>query len=944
MTHRAELLSTARRDGDRRAAFRSEPVERRARPKAELEREYRDKRYALESPSSPSTESRTSPNPLAVNNLQACLPRIHLLLAVALLFTASATASLEDAETALREGRYDDAIAAFEDESVATPTPRLYKGWIEALRLTGRYDEALARVDAFLEKEPASVELENTRGEILYERGRIDEARGAFEKSNSGGARDHLVAELNLAILAYESGDVAEAMRGFDRFIDVYNQNSRLRAEELTAVAVACWYLGATNPQLYRDALKAFDEAKALDPASHEPTLLVGALFLEKYNSPDASSSFEQVLGVNAQHPEALLGLAKVKAFDGSPEALTLTEQALEINPSYVAARAFLAEQRLGLEEFDDARDEARKALEVNPVSPEALPILAAAELLSGDGAAFSEVERRALEQNPRDADFYNKLADIAVQNRLYERAVAFSSKAVELNDRSWSAYGALGVNQLRLGDIEDGRANLERSFEGDPYNVWNKNTLDLLDTFPDYVTTETERFELFIEGSESELLAVYFGKVAEQAYEALAAQYDYRPPTPIRIEVFPSHGDFSVRTLGLPGLGALGVCFGPVIAVDSPSARPKGQFNWASTLWHELAHTFTLGVTDHKVPRWFSEGLSVLEERRALPGWGDDVNLGFLAAYQREKLLPIAELNNGFMRPTYPQQIGISYYQASLVSELIERDYGFQAIRDMLAGYRDGFATPEVFQQALGLSLDAFDERFDAYLAERFDTVAATLRLPPEGEAPPTEVEDLASRAERDEFDFIAHLETGRRALADGDTDTAEKHLERAKELFPGYAEEGSPYLVLAQMHEDAGRSKRAATELQTFVDLNENHYDAHVKLSQLYQELAETEKAAEMLERALYIYPFELIVHEDLAALLRESGRYSDVVVERRALLALTTDRAQALYDLALAYHEAGDNVSARRELLRALELAPAFKDGLRLLLTLKAAEGDA
>ena len=872
--------------------------------------------------------------------------RVGVVLWVVLVFglgVGSSVASLEDAEASLREGRYDDALSGFEDASVSTPTPRLYKGWVEALRLTGQYDDALARIDAFLQKEPASVELENARGELLYARGRVDEARQAFEKAIAGRAGDSLDAELNLAILIYEDGDVADALRRFDRFIDVYNQSSRLGAEELMAVGVACRYLGVTNHELYRDALKALDEAKAKDPSSLEPSILAGALFLEKYNSPDASKSFGEALAVNPNHPEALLGLAKVKAFDGSPEALTLTEKALEVNPSYVAARAFLAERHLGLEEYDKAREQALKALEVNPVSPDALPILAASELLIGNEAAFEEIELRALARNPKHAGFYNKLADIAVQNRLYHRAVEFASKAVELDDRSWTGYGILGVNQLRLGDIEEGRASLERSFEGDPYNVWNKNTLDLLDTFPDYVTTETERFELFIEGSESELLAVYFRKIAEQAYDALAARYHYRPETPIRIEVFPSHGDFSVRTLGLPGLGALGVCFGSVIAVDSPSARPKGQFNWASTLWHELAHTFTLGVTDHKVPRWFSEGLSVLEERRARPGWGDDVNLGFLAAYQRDKLLSIAGLNNGFMRPTYPQQIGISYYQASLVSELIERDYGFQAIRDMLAGYRSGLPTEEVFKQILELELEEFDERFETYLAQRFDAVAATLRLPPEGEGPPVVVEDLATRASQDEFDFIAHLEMGKRALADGDTDKAETYLERAKKLFPEYADEGSPYIALASIHEDAGRTARAAAELQTFVDINENHYDAHLKLSQLYQELGETEQAAAILERALYIYPFELTVHQDLARLFRESERYRDVVSERQALVALTTDRAQALYDLALAYHEAGDNASARRELLRALEIAPAFKDGLFLLLKLKAAEGD-
>ena len=125
-------------------------------------------------------------------------------------FARAEGASLEDAELALGEGRYGDAIAAFEAASVSMPTPRLYHGWIEALRLTGQNDEALGRVDAFVAKEPASVELENVRGEVLYETGRIDDARAAFEKAIAGGARNHLSAELNLAILYREQGDVDE--------------------------------------------------------------------------------------------------------------------------------------------------------------------------------------------------------------------------------------------------------------------------------------------------------------------------------------------------------------------------------------------------------------------------------------------------------------------------------------------------------------------------------------------------------------------------------------------------------------------------------------------------------------------------------------------------------------------------------------------------------------
>ena len=122
---------------------------------------------------------------------------------------------------------------------------------------------------------------------------------------------------------------------------------------------------------------------------------------------------------------------------------------------------------------------------------------------------------------------------------------------------------------------------------------MWTKNTLDLLDDLAEYQVLETERFELVIPDTEAELLALYLGPLAEAAYDSLAAHYGITPPTPIRIEVFPRHADFSVRTIGLVGMGALGVSFGPVIALDAPSSRAAGDFHWGATLWHELAHSF---------------------------------------------------------------------------------------------------------------------------------------------------------------------------------------------------------------------------------------------------------------------------------------------------------------------------------------------------------------
>ena len=92
-----------------------------------------------------------------------------------------------------------------------------------------------------------------------------------------------------------------------------------------------------------------------------------------------------------------------------------------------------------------------------------------------------------------------------------------------------------------------------------------------------------------------------------------------------------------------------------------------------------------------------------------------------FLAAFRDGKLVPVSRMNDGFMRPAYPAQVEFSYYQASLVCDLIERDAGPTALVAMLQAYKEGLTTEQVFQRVLHTDLKAFDRKFDTYLRERF-------------------------------------------------------------------------------------------------------------------------------------------------------------------------------------------------------------------------------
>ncbi len=824
-----------------------------------------------------------------------------LLLASVLPVAACAQQTGEAAEAALREGRYEDAIrigrSAFADDpsdSVA------HVALVRALVEVGQYDEAVE----------ASGELHNLRGEALRARGRLAEAEEAFRAALEAGGSDRHTAEFNLAELMYLRGDRDAALDRLDRFIDVYNQSDALPADALVAVGNAVRYLGVRDPVLFQDAVKAFDEATQVDPLAIEPHIRLGELFIEKYDGRQARPALMDALALNPQHPRALLAMARAYAFDGErAPALEMVDQALAINPNLVPARVFLAETLLRVEDHEGAEDELLRALEVNPASIEALSVLAGLYYIRGDESRYAEIRERVRAINPRDAALLMKTAELAAEQRRYADAAVIAREAVELDPEAWGAYGVLGLNEFRLGRVDEAVASLERAFEGDPYNVWVYNNLDLLDTFENYDIRTVEGLEFMLHKDEADLLFPYLAEAAVEAHEALSERYGDTPRGRVRVEMYPRSADFSVRTVGLAGLGALGVSFGDVLALDSPAARERGTYNWVATLWHEMAHTITLGVSNSRVPRWLTEGMSVVEEHRARPERGERMTPEFLLAYGEGELPPVSRLNEGFIRPRTPQHLGFAYEMASFVVEWIEETHGFDALIRMLHGYRDGRSTEENLQTVLGSDLETIDAEFDGWLRARRD---------PEN-----------ARRFRD------LVVAGQQQFAAESYDEAQRTFETAAELFP-VTRSGSPYAFLAQIHLQRNDEDSAIEALRQLTLHDETAYEGNLQLAGLLEERGDVTGAVEALDRAVWIFPYDIEPHAKLADLAGGLGDHQVAVRERRAVLALRpSDLAGAHYELARAMLEAGDRDGARAEVLKALEVAPAFNEAQQLLL---------
>ena len=851
-----------------------------------------------------------------------------------------------DGRDSLRAGKYKEAIAIL---AKISPTDSDWvlaqKYLVDAYSITGRYDEAEAAARKATST-PKGRELWNSLGEVLIERGRRAAAESAFVRAGAEKASDSLVAAMNLAVLHWDRGERDRATREFDHFIDVYNKSAGedLNSEELTAVARAVEYLGESDPQLFKDALKAYDRAIAADPFNADAKIRLGQLFLRKYNFDEAQKTFQDVLETNPVDPRALLGAARRLEQDGQPGADSLLRTSLNINPEGVAARTMHAEMLVGLEDYAGAQADIDRALKVNPIAERTLAIAAGIKYVTHDQAGYEALRKRALDANPRDAELYTTLSEMASQLRLYKEAADFAKQGTELDPKSWAAWGMLGNNQLRLGQIDPGKVSLETSFKGDPYSVWVKNTLDLLDTYKNYDLISSDNFQFMIEKDESAILSIYLKQLAEQAYATFSKKYAYTPPPPIRIEIYRSHADFSVRTVGLAGLGALGVSFGTTLAFDSPAAKDAGPFNWGSTFWHELAHTFTLGSTDHRIPRWLSEGLSVYEEHHAKPGWGFNVTPSFLAAFKAGRLVPVSRMNDGFMHPAYPQQVQFSYYQASLVCELIARDYGGDAaLLKMLQAYKAGQTTEQVFKSVLGVDIKDFDKKFDDYLRSRFAGILPSITASRGGEEAPSvtrtmTVEQIDDAIRKSPNDFRTQLLGGAALLYHNQTDKAIPVLEHAQSMFPEYGGDDSPYALLADAYEKKGNAQKQAEVLTKWMSLTETNAEALQKLADVQQKLGNPAAAADAIDRLMYVNPFDIALHQKLADFAKAAGDKQRNVRERMAIVALgPVDRADAYYQLALAQHEAGADVQARKNVLRALEDAPNFEKAQTLLLTL-------
>ena len=801
-------------------------------------------------------------------------------------------ATEDEATKAEEEGRWGEAITLW--RSLADDGgPREKANHLRVLAVAGRYRELTTRARTVVTQHPGWDVPVIYLSRSLVHQGEILQALEILDPI----LKRSLAARAEAARLETVLGhrDLADTLMAAIR--DGYNRKLNRSPQDHVAAGEAARFQGE-----FEIAARLFETAYRDSAGFLDARLRLGYLFREKYQANLASEEVVAATRLAPNHPDVHLARAWL-ALQNTQMALAEEEarRVLGVRGQDPQARSILAMLALIADDPDEALEWIEKVSKTRPFDLGLRAKRTAAEYLRGDPAAFEREADAILRVDPAYSEVFLDLAWILEKSRRNEEAFALYDRVLAADPDHAGAMIAKGLLSMREGWEEEARGYLERGFVRDPFNIRAYNQLELLDKMDTFASYTTEHFELRMEAAKDSLLVPVLMDRLESIYDELTVLHLWEPKRPTLVEVFPSHDWFSARVTGFPVLGGIpAVCFGDVIAMDSPRTL-GGQSNWEDILRHEFGHVLALGMTDKKVPFWFTEGLSVhLEHFPRGPRW--DANL--VGAYLDGGLVSLDSLTIAFTRPRNHGQRLLAYHEASLIiGDLVDRK-GWESIPTLLRAFGRGMTFADALEE-VGENYADFRDRAMKVVRDE----AASLKQWP---APnPERLVRLNRRAESThDRKFLELL-----ALTRLQFQQVEEAADAAKKLLELDPDNPRGHGVLGLADQMAKKPDRAVERLTRAVALGSEDVPVYLSLSELQAARGDTTAAIQSLNRALDVYPRaaealrrrgefhealgqELLAREDYKALIRSEGAAGKEAL-RLARLFLAVEQGPAALD---------------------------------------------
>ena len=515
-----------------------------------------------------------------------------------------------------------------------------------------------------------------------------------------------------------------------------------------------------------------------------------------------------------------------------------------------------------------------------------------------------------------------------------FSEGAAYQLVAMSIDPLFVPAKTQLCQDLLRLGRDEAGWQMAEAAQKQDTYSTALFNLMQLKDSLDDFQTLTSERFIIRMNRQEA---IVYGGRVEallNRAFDALSERYGYTPPEPVVVEIFDRPDDFAVRTFGIPDVaGFLGVCFGKLITANSPASQRNSPSNWESVLWHEFCHVITLQMTDNRIPRWLSEGISVYEERRTDVRWGQSMTPGFRERVKAGNVTPVSQLSSAFLHAESGEDLNFAYYESSMVVEFIVEQHGFETLVLILNDLENGFIINDALERRAG-GLAELDTAFAEYLTGLANSYAKDVEFAIETDGEhKLDLEALQQNPRH----YTAGLTAAAALIRAGELDSAETKLLELIKLFPEDTSANGGRKILAEVYKRQEKADQQAAVLAEHLQRSGDDLEAAVELLSLQVTAKQWPQALTTGRLVMAIDPLQPGVLRQLNVVASSTKDDNLAVDVLTGLLELEPADAARTHFLIAQILKSQNAEQSRRHVLLSLEQAPRYRAAHKLLLDL-------
>ncbi len=712
-------------------------------------------------------------------------------------------------------------------------------------------------------------------------------------------------------------GRDATAERLFDRLVEEAKRVVVTAPDDLVALADAYVFFGGM-----KEAEKALVDAQKAAPSDPRPSIALGFHYARRMYLPaDAVAEFNAALKIRPNSGDALFGLAEtldgwMTAENHAKRSREALEKLADINPLHVEAGVWTARDAMTNFRIPEGLKTLDRIATVAPKHPGVLTLRAVATYLTEGEGALTTAFAPVFAVDPTYGEAYRVLADVLNQRRRWPESLRFAEEAAKKDPEDPRIRDDVARYALFLGEGDKGLAALKAADERDAFGQpWRINMRKLLAKMSkSFTTVKAGRFDVRLPVNEADLLSRVYGPFIERSYGILRAKYGVDPDgvattrDRMLLEIFTSHADFSVRTLGFNGLGALGVCFGPFLAVDAPQAAPEGEIGWARVFHHELAHSMTLALSKGRVPRWLTEGLSTYEEVCFNTSWVRPMHRELFDAWKGNDLLAISTFDAAFGT----SRIGFAYFQGGLVAGWLVDRFGMPKMVELLRTLAEDVPPNAAIARVFGVEPSRLDEDFAEHVGRMVGGWKLTA-IPSRARA-----ERLSTEAKEGKATLAGLIDLGNFALATGNPVEAEARLVAARAMD---ADAASVRWLDARLAAALGRSDRAKDIMKRLADEGFEDFDLFMALGEKAEKDGEGGKALDWYTRAIAAFPKAADGRSPrlrAARLLRGEGRRDEAQALVEAHLECAPEDMKARASAIEAARAAGD----KRRLLHHLE----------------------